>query len=237
MNGIARMLGEVRGCLAALALALALVSAGQAQARAVQRVVDGDTVRLSGGDSVRLIGINAPELHHPRLGAQPGGQEAKDHLQDMVEGKDLRLEYDVERYDRYGRTLAYLWLDGKLVNLQMVSDGYATAYTVPPNVKYENRFRDAETEAREASRGLWAHGAIPGLHDAPGTVIPRRDWARSGPDGRRTGIILTVLGAWLLAWPRPLIRLFLGAAPRSTTVRASLGLRLLGLLLLGATQL
>jgi micrococcal nuclease len=77
-----------------------------------------------------------------------------------VEGKDVQLELDVETFDQYGRTLAYVWADGVLVNLEIVRQGYANVFTVPPNVRYEAQLRQAEQEAREAERGLWAGSSV-----------------------------------------------------------------------------
>ena len=127
--------------------------------RTVVRTVDGDTVVLDGNEKVRLIGVNAPESVDPRRPVQWYGKEAAAHTRGMLQGKRVRLEHDVERKDRYGRTLAYLWLeDGTFVNLRLVAEGYATAYRYPPNVRHAERFRDAERLAREAGRGLWSDG-------------------------------------------------------------------------------
>lgn len=125
--------------------------------RTVVRVVDGDTVVLDGNEKVRLIGINTPETVDPRRPVQKFGKEASARTKALLDGKRVRAEYDVERKDRYGRTLCYLFLeDGTFVNLSLVEDGYATAYRYPPNVKFAEKFRDAERRAREAGRGLWA---------------------------------------------------------------------------------
>lgn len=125
--------------------------------RTVVRVVDGDTVVLDGNEKVRLIGINTPETVDPRRPVQKFGKEASARTKALLGGKRVRAEYDVERKDRYGRTLGYLFLeDGTFVNLSLVEDGYATAYRYPPNVKHAEEFRDAERRAREAGRGLWA---------------------------------------------------------------------------------
>jgi len=125
--------------------------------RTVVRVVDGDTVVLDGNEKVRLIGINTPETVDPRRPVQKFGKEASARTKALLDGKRVRVEYDVEAKDRYGRTLGYLFLeDGTFVNLSLVEDGFASAYRYPPNVKYAERFRDAERAARAAGRGLWA---------------------------------------------------------------------------------
>jgi micrococcal nuclease len=121
----------------------------------VIRVVDGDTVVLQAIGPVRLIGIDTPETVDPRKPVEYFGREASEYLRAMLAGRAVRLEYDQTRRDRYGRTLAYLYLaDGRFVNLEMVRQGYAHAY-----VKYPFRLMDefvaAEHEAREANRGMW----------------------------------------------------------------------------------
>ena len=128
--------------------------------RSVVRVVDGDTVVLDGNEKVRLIGINSPETVDPRRAVQWYGKEASARAKALLEGRRVRLEYDVERKDRYDRTLAYLFReDGLFVNMALVEEGYAFAYRYPPNVKYAERFREAERGAREGSRGLWSDAA------------------------------------------------------------------------------
>jgi micrococcal nuclease len=124
----------------------------------VVRVVDGDTihVRLGGRvEKVRYIGVNTPELHHPRLGEQPGGREARDVNRGLVDGRSVRLELDVQERDRYGRLLAYVWVGDRMVNAELVREGYAQVMTVPPNVRYQQLFLRLQRAAREAGRGLW----------------------------------------------------------------------------------
>ncbi|GAB4446391.1 MAG: hypothetical protein Kow0031_29040 [Anaerolineae bacterium] len=116
----------------------------------VAQVIDGDTVELADGRRVRYIGINTPER------GQPYYNEATTTNRQLVTGQPIQLEFDVETFDQYGRTLAYIWADGVLVNREMIAQGFANAFTVPPNVKYEAEFRAAEQAAREAGRGLWA---------------------------------------------------------------------------------
>jgi micrococcal nuclease len=125
--------------------------------RTVVRCVDGDTVVLDGNEKVRLIGVNTPESVDPRRPVQWFGKEAAAYARSLLQGRRVRLEHDVEGKDRYGRTLAYLRLeDGTFVNLRLVEEGYAFAYRHPPNVRYAERFRDAERRAREAGKGLWS---------------------------------------------------------------------------------
>ena len=84
------------------------------------------------------------------------GKEASDYLTRLIGGKKVRLEYDVGHLDKYGRTLAYVYLkDGTFVNALLVKNGYATVMTVPPNVKYADTFIKLERKARNKNKGLW----------------------------------------------------------------------------------
>lgn len=128
----------------------------------VARVVDGDTLVIDepvyGTTSVRLIGVDAPEVSHPAYGAQPHGREAAEFTASRLSvGSEVALELDARKTDQYGRLLAYVWLldDGILFNELLVREGHAQAATFPPNTKYRDRLSAAQTEARESGRGLW----------------------------------------------------------------------------------
>ena len=127
----------------------------------VRRVIDGDTVELADGRLVRYLGIDTPEVRR-RNGAQwvtdpqPFGREATEANRRLVEGKTVRLEYDVQTHDRYGRLLAYVYHEGQMVNAALLEEGYAHLLTIPPNVKYAEQFRALAQHARQAQRGLWA---------------------------------------------------------------------------------
>ena len=123
----------------------------------VTRVIDGDTVVVEGVGTVRLIGIDTPETVDPREPVQYFGKEASDFTKQLATGKRVRLEFDVDRTDRYGRTLAYLYLqpENLLLNAEIIRQGYGFAYTQFPFRMIEH-FRALEWEAREARRGLWA---------------------------------------------------------------------------------
>jgi micrococcal nuclease len=124
--------------------------------RIVTRVVDGDTVVLNRGERVRLIGVDTPETKHPQKPVQRFGREATAFTRRVVEGRPVHLEYDGQRRDRYGRTLAYVFLaDGRLLNAEIIRQGYGFAYTKYPFRRLEE-FRQLEREARRAGRGLWA---------------------------------------------------------------------------------
>jgi micrococcal nuclease len=121
----------------------------------VERVIDGDTIILADSARVRYIGVDTPESVHPRKSVQFMAKEASDFNRRLVEGRKVRLEYDVDRTDRYGRTLAYVYLDTLFVNAELVRQGYAQLLTIPPNVKYVDLFKELQKEAREENRGLW----------------------------------------------------------------------------------
>jgi len=139
--------------------------------RRVVRVVDGDTFDAGRGAAaarVRLIGVDAPESSPnekafrdaSRTGTDIAtivamGKEAAAFAKRHLAGRIVGLEYDVQRYDRYGRTLAYVWAGPEMFNVVIVREGYARVYTVPPNVRYAHLFVACEREAREARRGLW----------------------------------------------------------------------------------
>lgn len=124
--------------------------------RQVVRVIDGDTIELDGGEKVRLIGVDTPETVHPNKPVEYFGKEASKFTKNMVEGKFLKLEYDWQRTDKYGRMLAYVYLlDGTFVNAEIIKQGYGFAYTKYP-FKYLEKFREYERQARENHRGLWA---------------------------------------------------------------------------------
>ena len=84
------------------------------------------------------------------------GREASEANKKLVEGKFIRLEKDVSEVDRYGRLLRYVYVNDLFVNDYLVRQGFAHAVTYPPDVKYQDLFRQAETEARENNRGLWS---------------------------------------------------------------------------------
>ncbi len=157
----------------------------------VQRVIDGDTFVLSNGEKVRLTGIDTPESRvNPKAikdSERSGedvhvinqkGKDAARFVRRLAEGKQIRLEYDIQKRDRYGRLLVYAYdvetlktnpqlniQEGMVVsgdkeiflNGSIISSGYATPLTIPPNVKHAAFFKELYAEARSHKRGLWAH--------------------------------------------------------------------------------
>lgn len=129
----------------------------------VEKIVDGDTFWVNDGSpkgmKVRLIGVDAPESRKT-FKKEIGyfGLEAKNYLKNLLHDKNVRLEYDLQKKDRFGRTLAYVFLqNGTFINACLVKNGYAMIMTVPPNVKYAEYFLKLQKEARQNKRGLWAN--------------------------------------------------------------------------------
>lgn len=123
----------------------------------MEQVVSGQAIEVSptkdsGGtpERVRLIGIDAPDLAQ-----EPWGKEAKLQLEQLIGNKPITLEPGLEPRDRYERTLAYVWQDGKLLNEQLVAKGYALAVPRSPNTKYDQRLKRAQEKARLMGVGIW----------------------------------------------------------------------------------
>ncbi len=127
----------------------------------VTKVVDGDTFYVDDstkkGKKIRLIGVDCPETKHPRKPVQYFGKEATEYMVKILAESEVKLVYDVELKDRYGRTLAYVYLkDGTFVNAKLVEEGYAQVATYPPNVKHTDLFLQLQRHARANNKGLWA---------------------------------------------------------------------------------
>lgn len=121
----------------------------------VIRVIDGDTIEIEGGQRVRYIGIDTPETVDPRKPVQCFGKEASSKNKELVEGKQVKLEKDISETDKYGRLLRYIYVGDIFVNDYLVRQGYAHASSYPPDIKYQNQFTQAQSEARSNNRGLW----------------------------------------------------------------------------------
>jgi len=135
-------------------LILSFALAGQSVYK-VKSVIDGDTIELENGERVRYIGIDTPETKHPSKPVQYYGKEASEANRSLVEGKEVRLEFDVQQRDKYGRLLAYVYVGDTFVNAWLVENGYAQILTIPPNVKYQDKFLELQKKARQEGRGLW----------------------------------------------------------------------------------
>lgn len=155
-----------------LSLFLSTVTHAQ-QRTTVTRVIEGDTIQaLYGGveKRIRLLGIDAPETRVNRQAKKDEnmseyniktiiemGKQSKAYVNSLVKRGDLiTIEFDVQKWDKYGRLLGYVYLsNGKMLNEEIVKAGFASIMTVPPNVKYKNRLSRAYQEAEEDKRGLW----------------------------------------------------------------------------------
>ncbi len=139
-------------CLLLLVLALLPGCSSSPETARVTRVVDGDTIVIEGGYHVRYIGIDTPEREKPYY------QEARQCNQELVADRIVRLEADVTDKDKYNRLLRYVYVDGLFVNAELVRQGYAEVYPEDlfPDNKYYGLLKEAEEEARQARRGIWA---------------------------------------------------------------------------------
>lgn len=131
-------------------------SSDQREVALVARVVDGDTIVLADERRVRYIGVDTPETKAPNTPVQCFGEEAFEYNHQLVAGKYVELEKDVNDTDRYGRLLRYVYIDGAMVNLTLVEEGYAVARSYPPDIAHQDALREAEQRARQAEAGLWS---------------------------------------------------------------------------------
>ncbi|MBP6979755.1 thermonuclease family protein [Candidatus Curtissbacteria bacterium] len=119
-------------------------------------IIDGDTIDVN-GQRIRYIGINTPELGSGKEASDCFAKEAADFNRNLTIKGELKLEKDVSETDKYGRLLRYVYLqDGRMVNEVLVKEGYARAATYPPDVKYAEKFRQLEKEAKLSGKGLWS---------------------------------------------------------------------------------
>ena len=145
-------------------------------------MIDGDSasIKLSDGnkEKVRFIGVDTPETKHPTKPVQPYGPEASEFTTEHLKGKQVYLEKDVTERDKYGRLLAYIWLEkptsgddkemrAKMFNARLLLEGYAQLMTIPPDVKYVDYFTKYQTEARKNNKGLWGMANIQGKSKTP----------------------------------------------------------------------
>lgn len=144
----------------------------------VVRVTDGDTiVTLLDGEEVRvrLIGVNAPES------GECLAEESKKRLEEILQGKQVRLETDVEESDRFGRMPAYLWAEEVLVNERLAAEGLVLSRPYPPNTLRQSELDAAAASARRTGRGMWAPDAC-GPPTGVKMEITEIQWNPPGPD-------------------------------------------------------
>lgn len=123
----------------------------------VERTVDGDTLLLTNEARIRLLGADTPETVKPNHPVEPWGPEATEFTKAFVTGRDIRLQFDRERTDRYGRFLAYVWVGDQMLNEELLREGLAKFLPqYPYSSAMKRRFSQAEQEAKDARRGIWS---------------------------------------------------------------------------------
>jgi micrococcal nuclease len=130
---------------------------GTSDAAQVRRVVDGDTILLTSGERVRLIGVDTPESVKPGTPVQCFAKRASAFTHTVLDGARVQLVFGAERRDRYGRLLAYVYRarDGLFVNAELVRRGYARTLEIAPNTGHARQFAALASDARRAGKGLW----------------------------------------------------------------------------------
>ena len=131
--------------------------AGEEATGEVVEVTDGDTIEVSlpdGVEDVRYIGVDTPEVD-PNIGVECFGKQASELNAELVESERVRLVFDAERRDKYGRLLAYVYVGETFVNAELVRRGYARTLTIEPNDTFAERFARLAQQAANAGRGLW----------------------------------------------------------------------------------
>ena len=139
----------------------------------VSWVYDGDTARLSDGRKLRFIGINTPELGHGKKPDEPFARRATESLIDIIEqsGKQIKIRYDGELQDQYGRTLAHVYTDdGQSINDLLLRKGLGAAISIPPNTWNADCYYQAEHRARQEAAGIWKDRSLGPIES---TLLPR----------------------------------------------------------------
>jgi len=163
----------------------------------VRYVHDGDTLHLNNGEKIRLIGINAPELARKGRPAEPLAIKARDHLRDLIINSKQRigLRMDTEHVDRYGRSLAHLYTqDGNSLSAQLLKSGLATLLAVPPNLNGLDCYAQAEAQARQTNRGIWA---LNRYQTIASTKLPRHSRGYRHVSGKIIRIVEGRRNLWL----------------------------------------
>ncbi|MBF0331072.1 MAG: thermonuclease family protein [Candidatus Omnitrophica bacterium] len=134
-------------------------------------VFDGDTIKLADGEKVRFIGIDTPESSRNKKLLRDAGRSGRDvqqilemghqaavYTRSLLDGRRVRLDFDIQRRDKYGRLLAYVYRvdDGLFINEEIIKNGYAYPMTIPPNIRHAEEFKRSFRQARKSRLGLWA---------------------------------------------------------------------------------
>jgi micrococcal nuclease len=142
----------------------------------VVAVLDGDTIVISGGEKVRYAGLDTPESRHPDKLPEYCGHAAFEANRRLVVGKTVRLEFDERRRDKYGRLLAYVYVDGLFVNAELIRQGYARVSTYKDNQRHREAFESLQQSAIGMRRGLW--GGCVDLRVPPAQSKPKAEGRR-----------------------------------------------------------
>lgn len=152
-------MGAIKHKLCLLVILFLWLPAGTIQGKQfyrVKTVIDGDTIILEDNRRIRYIGIDSPEISDSKHKLFAYGQRAKKYNARLVQGKQVRLEFDRERQDRYGRYLAYVYLkNGTLVNKALIVEGLAVCYPVERNNRFQQEFLAEQQKAMKSNKGLW----------------------------------------------------------------------------------
>ena len=142
---------------------------------AVIYIYDGDTIKLANGEKVRFVGIDTPESSENKKLFRDAarshqdvheiirmGHAAASYTRSLLAGRRVRLEFDIEKRDKYGRLLAYVYRveDGLFINEDIIRNGYAYPMTIPPNILHADEFKRLFREAQKSRRGLWAASVV-----------------------------------------------------------------------------
>ncbi|RCW48630.1 thermonuclease family protein [Halanaerobium sp. MA284_MarDTE_T2] len=123
----------------------------------INKIIDGDTYKTSSGKTIRVLGVDCPEIDWEKGKGEYFAFKAKEFAEDKILDKKVELEFDTEKEDKYGRLLAYIYLnDSEMFNLQLLQEGYANLMIIPPNKRYEAEFKETAKRARREKTGIWS---------------------------------------------------------------------------------
>lgn len=123
----------------------------------VTKIIDGDTVELSDKRKVRYIGINSFEMNDKRKETKCLAEKSAEANKRLVENKEVEMEKDISETDKYGRLLRYLWIDGVMINEELVNYGWAEVSTFPPDLKYQEKLQSGQIKAKLNNLGIWGN--------------------------------------------------------------------------------
>ena len=140
--------------LIAVLTAILIYTAVEEEEHLVVKIIDGDTFILRNGETVRMIGIDAPEKGSYYY------EESKARLSELIHNKSVTLAKDKSNKDKYGRLLRYVYFNGTFINLVMVEEGFAKASPYAPDLTFKDEFQTAENTAKEHQLAVWTEGLI-----------------------------------------------------------------------------